>query len=65
MDEAVIATSWICPKLVIPMHYGITEREFLPKIDPKEFEKKINKFIPNVKVIILKPGEVYNVNFIT
>ncbi|MEM2897087.1 MAG: metal-dependent hydrolase [Candidatus Bathyarchaeia archaeon] len=62
IEDATIATSWIRPKLVIPMHYGLTDKEFLPKIDSKEFEKKINEFIPDVKVVIIKPGEAYRVN---
>lgn len=61
MDDATIATSWVHPKLVIPMHYGLTEKEFLSKTDPKEFVKKINEFVPDVKVVVLNPGEVYEV----
>lgn len=59
IDDAVIATSWIQPKLVIPMHYGLTENEFLEKTNPEEFIRKINKSAPDVKVLVLEPGKVY------
>jgi L-ascorbate metabolism protein UlaG (beta-lactamase superfamily) len=50
--EAVMATSWIKPKIVIPMHFGTFP--FLIQ-DPAEF-KSLCESTCDVKVVILDPG---------
>ena len=54
--EASIATSLIKPKTVIPMHYG-TFAVLEP--NPDRFIEETKKTAPNVKIVILKPGESY------
>jgi L-ascorbate metabolism protein UlaG (beta-lactamase superfamily) len=51
--EAAIATTWIKPKFVLPMHYNTW-----PKVqqDPKEF-KKLVESMSNTKVLIPELGE--------
>jgi len=54
--EAAVATALIKPKVVIPHHYGT----FDPiNQDPNEFAKLVRRKAKGVKVIILKPGESY------
>ncbi len=52
--EAAKAVELIRPKVVIPMHYGT-----FPVITgkPEEFAKLVEERCPEVKVVILKPGE--------
>ena len=51
-EEAAIATKWINPKIVIPMHYNS-----FPSIrqDPDKFRKLVKNEAPNTKTEILKP----------
>ncbi|MDH5806594.1 MAG: MBL fold metallo-hydrolase [Candidatus Methanomethylicaceae archaeon] len=51
--EAAEAAIAINPKIVIPMHRWDT--------DPEEFKKKVESS-SNIKVILLKPGESYEIN---
>lgn len=53
--EAAIATEWIGPKAVIPMHYGT-----FPVLidDPTPFVEAV-KAAGKTEVIVLKPGESY------
>lgn len=44
------------PKIVVPMHYNT----FPPiRQNPEEFKKAVEKYSPETKVIILKPGEKF------
>jgi L-ascorbate metabolism protein UlaG (beta-lactamase superfamily) len=52
IDDAVLATEFIKPELVIPMHYDTFP---VIKADPKEFEEN-NK---TCKTKIMKIGETY------
>lgn len=50
IDDAVKATEFLKPEIVIPMHYNTLD---VIRQDPKEFEAKAKKF---AKVVILEPG---------
>lgn len=52
--EAVKAVELIKPKYVIPMHYNTFD---VIKADPEEFTKLVRERTPEVRPIILKPGE--------
>ena len=54
--EASIATQWIDPYVVIPMHYNT-----FPVIeqDPEEFADMVESTNKKVKVVILEPGQIY------
>jgi len=54
--EAAKAVELIKPRIVIPMHYGT-----FPVIsgNPEEFKKYVSERTPDVKVVVLKPGEKY------
>lgn len=53
--EAAIASQWINPELVIPMHYNT-----FPVIqqNPGEFAERVESST-GIKVIILEPGQIY------
>jgi len=55
-QEAAEAVKLIQPKVVIPMHYGT-----FPVLasSAEEFTKLVQQKAPNVKVVALKPGEVF------
>ncbi len=52
--EAAIAVSMIRPRYVIPMHYNT-----FPEIrqDPEYFKELVERLCPQVKVLILNPGD--------
>ena len=50
IDDAVKATEFLKPEIVIPMHYNTMD---VIRQDPKEFEAKAKQF---AKVVILEPG---------
>ncbi len=52
--EAAKAAELIRPKYAIPMHYHTFP---VIKGDPKEFESYVKEYAPEVKVVILSPGE--------
>ncbi len=54
--EATIAADWINPEIVIPMNYNT-----FPQIEqnPLEFSERVEKANPNIKVVVLEPGEDY------
>lgn len=54
--EASIAADWINPEIVIPMHYNT-----FPIIEqnPLEFAERVESRNPEIKVVILEPGEDY------
>lgn len=56
LEEAAVATEWISPEVVIPMHYNTFP---IIEQDPQIFREKVIKYNPQVKVMILQPGEVY------
>ena len=56
IDDAVIATSFLNPKIVIPCHYNTMP---LVMADPEEFKKKVEEKT-NSKCIVIAPGESYN-----
>jgi L-ascorbate metabolism protein UlaG (beta-lactamase superfamily) len=55
-EEAAIAADWINPEIVIPMHYNT-----FPIIEqnPLEFAERVERINPNIKVVVLKPGDEY------
>jgi L-ascorbate metabolism protein UlaG (beta-lactamase superfamily) len=56
-EEAAIATEWINPKVVIPMHYGT-----FPILiqDPAPFVQRVSA-AGKTRVVVLKPGDTYEV----
>jgi L-ascorbate metabolism protein UlaG (beta-lactamase superfamily) len=52
-EDAAEATSVIRPKLAMPMHIWDT--------DPGEFKRRVES-VSDVKVVILKPGDTYDIN---
>jgi len=54
--QAALAVKLIRPKTVIPMHYNTFPAI---KADPKEFAELVNKQSKGTKVVILKPGEAF------
>ena len=55
--EAAIATKWISPKIVIPMHYNT-----FPIIEqnPEIFSNFVMQMDPKIQTIVLNPGESFN-----
>lgn len=54
--EASVATGWINPKIVIPMHYNSFDSI---KQDPKEFKEYVQQNAPNCKVLIAEVLKTY------
>ena len=54
--SAALFTKLIKPKVVIPMHYNTFP---LIKQDPEVFRKYVKEYVPEVEVVVLKPGERY------
>ena len=54
--EAALATRWMNPKVVIPMHYNT-----FPPIeqDPLVFANFVSQLNPNIDVVILNPDEYF------
>lgn len=54
--EAAIAADWINPEIVIPMHYNT-----YPSIEqnPLEFAERVEAKNPEIKVVVLEPGDDY------
>ena len=57
--EAALASMWLNPKVVIPMHYNT-----FPPIeqDPSIFANFVNQFNPNINVVIMNSGEYFEFN---
>ena len=55
MSDAALATSWLKPEVVIPMHYGTW-----PQIEQRtsEFIELVNSLC-DTEVVVLEPGETY------
>jgi len=58
IKEAVKAVELVKPRYAIPMHYNT-----FPNIecDPSEFKEKVEKTVKDVSVVILKPGEFFEI----
>lgn len=58
IKEAAIATKWINPKIVIPMHYNS-----FPSIkqDPEEFKRKVNETAPECETLICEVLKKYEI----
>lgn len=54
VEEAVEAVDLLKPRYVIPMHYNTFD---VIKADPHEFKRKAEERVPGASVIVLKPGE--------
>ncbi|MDD5959393.1 metal-dependent hydrolase [Methanobrevibacter wolinii] len=56
--EGALATHWMSPKVVIPMHYNT-----FPAIeqDPVVFSNFVKQLNPSIDVVIMNPGETYEV----
>lgn len=54
--EATIAADWLDPEIVIPMHYNTYP---IIEQNPLEFADRVEKVNPNIKVVILEPGDDY------
>jgi len=54
-EEAAIATEWIGPKVVVPMHWGS-----FPMLDqtPDRFAQRVTE-AGKTKVVVLQPGDTY------
>jgi L-ascorbate metabolism protein UlaG (beta-lactamase superfamily) len=55
-DDALRAAKLIKPKALIPMHYNTFD---VIKQDPKSFASRVKKALPKTKVVVLKPGESF------
>lgn len=55
-EEGAIATEWIEPKVVIPIHYGTFPGLLLD--DPSEFVNRVAKK-NKTRPVVLKPGETF------
>jgi L-ascorbate metabolism protein UlaG (beta-lactamase superfamily) len=55
--EASIATEWIAPSKVIPMHYNTFP---IIEQDPEYFNNLVKNRIADTEVLILVPGETYS-----
>ena len=54
--EATIAADWLNPEIIIPMHYNTYP---IIEQNPLEFAERVEKINPNIKVVILEPGDDY------
>jgi L-ascorbate metabolism protein UlaG (beta-lactamase superfamily) len=55
-EDAVRAIKLIKPKVMIPMHYNTFD---LLKQDAKAFASSVKRAVPTTKVVVLQPGESY------
>lgn len=56
-EDAVRAAKFLKPKFLIPMHYNTFD---LIAQDPSAFAKRVIKAVPRTKVVVLKPGETFD-----
>lgn len=56
-DDAVRAAKFLKPKYLIPMHFNTFD---LIAQDPGAFAKRVVKAVPRTKVVVLKPGESFD-----
>jgi len=52
IEDAVLAAEWLCPGLIIPMHYGTFDDI---TVDPHEFARQAK--LKNLYTAILEPGD--------
>lgn len=57
-DDALRAAKLIKPKFLIPMHYNTFE---VISQDPQSFAKRVMRALPKTKVVVLKPGESFEI----
>ncbi|MBU4535580.1 MAG: metal-dependent hydrolase [Euryarchaeota archaeon] len=55
-EAGAIAAQWIYPQKVIPMHYNTFP---IIQQDPEHFVELVKSKSPDIDVVILKPGEIY------
>ncbi len=55
-EDAVRAVEFIKPKILIPMHYNTFDAI---QQDPKSFATQVVRAVPNTKVVVLQPGESF------
>jgi L-ascorbate metabolism protein UlaG (beta-lactamase superfamily) len=55
-DDAVRAAKFLRPKYLIPMHYNTFD---LIAQDPKPFARQVVRAVPKTRVVVLKPGEAF------
>lgn len=56
VEDAIRAVQMMRPRRVIPMHYATWP---VIEADPEEFKRGVETYCPDVKCVILKPGETY------
>ncbi|MCG0277805.1 MAG: metal-dependent hydrolase [Thermanaeromonas sp.] len=55
VEDAVIATEYLKPKAIVPVHYNTWP---LIEADPYDFQKKVEARV-GARVVVLRPGEVF------
>lgn len=55
LADAIIATKWLQPKVVIPMHYNTFP---VIEADAQEFKRQAEAAVPGLTVLTPQPGEV-------
>ncbi len=55
-EDAVRAVKFIRPKILIPIHYNTFD---VIQQDPKSFAKQVVRAVPKTKVVVLQPGESF------
>lgn len=58
IQEAVKAVELVKPRYAIPMHYNTFP---IIETDPSEFKERVEKAIKDVSVVVLKPGEFFEI----
>jgi L-ascorbate metabolism protein UlaG (beta-lactamase superfamily) len=58
-EDALKAAKFIRPKVLFPMHYNTFD---LIAQDPAAFAKRVVRVLPKTKVVVLKPGESYELS---
>jgi L-ascorbate metabolism protein UlaG (beta-lactamase superfamily) len=55
-EDALRAVKFLKPKVLIPMHYNTFE---VISQDPQSFARRVGRANPKTKVVVLKPGESF------
>lgn len=53
IEEVALATQWLHPQVVIPVHYPPGAS------DPQDFAEALRRLAPDVRLAVLKPGDVF------
>lgn len=56
--DALRAVKLLKPKVLIPMHYNTFD---LISQDPKSFATRVKRAVPKTRVVVLQPGESFNI----